>query len=363
MPFLKKQKQTLLRITIAVIIFFASFVFAASYFNKKRPTFASYIRYQEYVPQKPKWKLRKTNPPPPARSTEDPNEKLYVMIIDQEYSAKPFQCLFVDQWVRDMEESDFVDGVEIYSLNAWKNEECNISSITINELPKYTINPSSFLALKSMQLALERTDAEWFFLIGDAAYIKVHRFLDFFTSMKKNVKDKKTFMIGSCVEERYFFQMLLFDSGVLMSRDIVKMMAESENDHRWDVAFQTALPAEEIFAEIADNNGISMASKQTHEFLGRGFRNQSDYERLREKRFNDLPICKIPYELLVPGPSQLGICSAAIVALNDMSVWSAARGMSKGEFLEEAESLLSGIPDKLGYYWDRLYPTLCLRYN
>ena len=352
----------MLRITISIIIFFASFVFAINYFNKKRPTFASYVHSQEYLAEKPRWKLRKTNPPPPAHSNEDPKDKLYVMIIDQEYSAKHFQCLFVDQWMREVEETEYVDGVEIYSLNAWKNEECNISSITIDELPKFTINPSSFQLLKSMQLALNRTDAEWFFVVGDSAYIKVQRFLNFFLSKKNSIDNKKTFLIGSCVEERYFFQMLLFDSGVLMSRDIVKLMVESADDHRWDVAFQTALPAEEIFAEIADKNGLSMASKQTHEFLGRGFRNQSDYDRLREKRFDDLPICKIPYEILVPGPSELGICSAEIVAMNDMSVWSAARGITKEEFLEEAESLLAGLPDRLGYYWDRLYPTLCLRY-
>jgi hypothetical protein len=358
---LKKRRQIFFRLMTSVAIFIASFCLALYFFRKNYPSFSKYTHSQEYVPKHPNWKLRKQNPPPPERSKKSPIESLYVMIIDQEYSAQPFQCLFVDQWVNEMAESEYVDGIEIYSLNAWTNKECNISSITISQLPKHTINPSAFLALRSMQLALKRTDAEWFFMINDAAYINVRRFLDFFDLKKRTTDNRKTFMIGSCVEERYFFQMLLFDSGVLMSRDIVEMMADSENDHRWDVAFQTALTADEIFAEIADKNGISISSKQTHEFLGRGFRNIKDYDRLREKNFEGLPHCKIPIELLVPGPSQLGICSAQVFRMGDMSVWSALRGMSKMQFLEEAAAMLSALPENLGYYWDRLYPTLCLR--
>ena len=362
MPFLKKQRQIISRIIVGVVIFFLSFSLASLLMKKSQNSpFYKYLHFHAYNPPHPKWKLRKQNPPPPNNSHVTPSQKLYVMVIDEEYQPSKFQCLFVNQWVRNMEKSEVVDGIEIYSLNKWENTECNISSITINELPLQTINPSAFLLINSIKMALNRTDANWFFVIGDSAYIKVEKFLNYFQHIASENPPEDKFIIGNCVEERYFFQMLLLNSGILMSRSVMQQFVDTSDDHSWEIAFQTALTGEEILAEMADKNDIDIKTKHTNEFLGRGWRKPEHFDILRSKRFDVLPHCNIPYNYYVPGASELGLCSYDIVSLNHISVWSGVRGMSKFEFLDEAEDMLAGVPDYVSYYWDLLYPTLCIR--
>ncbi|KAI5482299.1 hypothetical protein TVAGG3_0866320 [Trichomonas vaginalis G3] len=155
--------------------------------------------------------------------------------------------------------------------------------------------------------------------------------------------------------------MLLLDSGILLSRSLVQKIVDTMDDHLWQVAFQIGLPADEILSEIVETLGIIVRDRQTDEFLGRGWRSEEHYKMFLNKSFDSLPICSIPFELLRPGASQLGLCSPRITQVNDMSVWSALNYQSKEDFLNTAEKMLENIPQNVCYYWDRLYPTICIK--
>lgn len=305
------------------------------------------------------WKLG-TNPPPPKLSKKNQTEKLYVMVLDNEYESKPHQCLMKKQWMDPFLQHPEIDGIEVYSVNAWTNEACNLSSITVPELPKQQVNPSAFLLYNSMKMFLERSDAGWLFIIGDAAYIKIPRFFEWLEmTMRSNNPLTEIYMIGSCVEERYFFQMLLSSSGILLSRSYVNHLVDSGSDQLWDVSFNVGITSEEILAKISDKLGVYIPGKQTHEFVGRGFTHASHYQKLLDKDFKGLPKCIIPHMYLHPEPGELGLCSAQVFKFDDMSIWSGLNHLSKQKFLEDAEKMMTGNPQSLGYYWDRLYLTLC----
>ncbi|EAX96547.1 hypothetical protein TVAG_256870 [Trichomonas vaginalis G3] len=308
------------------------------------------------------WKLG-TNPPPPKLSTNGQSDKLYVMILDSEFESRPHQCIMKRQWMDPFLEHVEVDGIEVYSANAWTNKECNLSSITIPELPEQKINPGAFLLYESLKLFLERSDAGWLYIIGDAAYIKVDRFFAWLGNiMKSHSALTENFIIGSCVEERYFFQMLLTSSGVLLSRAYVKRLVATRDDDLWDVSMAVGITADEILAKISDKIGVYIPGKQTSDLVGRGFTDASHYKILMDKDFDNLPKCNIPQEYLRPFAGELGLCTAQIMKFNDIRVWSATRHLGKQKFLEDAEEMLNNNPDSLGYYWDRLYLTLCKLY-
>ena len=315
-----------------------------------------------YIEKKPKWKLRNSNPLPPKLSLLSTNKQLYVMIIDDEFQSKPHQCKMKNQWINEFLENPRIDGIEFYSLNSWENNECNISSITINELPQQTFNPSSFLLIKSFELFLNRSNSEWLFITGDYSYIKTNRFFDYIDKVTNGyIPSRDRFMLGCCVEQRYFFQMLTINSGILFSRKLIEEYVNSINDHLWNVSFDVGINADEILAQISDKIGINIPSKQTHEFLGRTWRDINHFDLLLSKSFSNLPKCNIPYEYLRPPPGELGLCAAQIYPLNELSVWSALSMKGKDYFLENAELMLENIPSNVSYYWDRLYPTLCIK--
>ena len=289
---------------------------------------------------------------------------LYVLILDDEYQSSPHQCLMKKQWIDEFMKRPEIDGVEIYSVNYWENKDCNLSTITIDEIPTQQINPSAFLLYKSLELFLQRSEANWLYIIGDAAYIKVERFFNFFNKTIKKIHALyETYLLGSCVEERYFFQMLLSSSGLLASRKFVEKLLKTGKDELWKVSYTVGITADEILSKMADKMSIYVPGRQTNEFLGRGWAQKEMYDMLLTKNFSSLPKCKIPHEYLNPGAGELGLCTSSIVSVNDMSVWAGTRKryISKYDFLNNAEKMLENLPPDLHYYWDRLYPTLCLK--
>lgn len=349
------SKNTIL--IIALIPIFLGCVFFST-IKEENPQ-KQFEKRQVFKPKVYNWKLRQ-NPPPPKLSNVKQMDKVYVMVLDNEYKAASHQCIMKRQWMDPFLEHPQIDGVEVYSTNAWTNSECNLSSITIEEMPEQKINPSAFLLYHSLKLFLDRSDAAWLFLIGDAAYIKIDRFFSWLeTTTRSHNALTETFLIGSCVEERYFFQMLLTSSGILLSRNYVKRLVESRSDELWDVSFKVGITSEEILSKISDKLTVYIPGKQTHELVGRGFTHKKHYQMLMDKTFDDLPKCNIPFEYLRPAAGELGLCSAQVFKFDDMSVWSGLRHLTKKKFLETAEQMMTGNPPDLGYYWDRLYLTLC----
>ena len=348
-----------------MIIFTLPFFIFSCYFGFKNDDqqYIHQTQTQIYHQIQRNWKLHE-NPPPPHLSSLNTSKMLYVLILDDEYQASPHQCLMKQQWMDKFMERPEVDGVEVYSVNYWENKECNLSSITIDELPSQQINPSAFLLYKSLQLFLQRSEAGWLFIIGDSAYIKVDRFFDFFNkSTFRTNPERETYLLGSCVEERYFFQMLLSSSGLLLSRRFAEKLVKTGNDELWNVSYRVGITADEILSKIADKINVYVPGRQTTEFLGRGWAQKEMYEMLLSKNFSALPKCKIPREYLNPAPGELGLCISQIISIEKMSVWAGARKrfITKYDFLHNAERMLEDLPENLSYYWDRIYPTLCFK--
>jgi len=315
-----------------------------------------------YNPKPKKWKLRSQNPPAPRLSSVSDDKQIYVAIIDDEYQPKPHHCKMANQWVSEFLENPRVDGVEIYSANAWSHPDCNLSTITIPSMPPQLFNPSAYILLRTFKMFLQRSTSGYLFVIGDAAYIKTNQFFQYLDRVTTSTRPlSERFMIGCCVEQRYFFQMLMINSGIVFSRRLVEDYVNSSQDHLWNVSFDVGIASDEILAQISDKIGIHIPGKQTHYHLGRGWRVQKHYQYLKDKKFDELPQCNIPMEYLRPPPGELGLCAAQIYKVNEVFVWSGSRGMTKLQFLESAEEWLTDIPDNVAYYWDRLYPTLCLR--
>ena len=359
-----EKGKNLLIIGYVVLAFSIPFFIISVYlsFNLTPVLRKTTIQSKIYHQKERNWKLRTTLPPAPNLSKVSKSKSLYVMILDDEYEAKPHQCLMKKQWVDEFLKRGEVDGVEVYSTNYWINKECNLSSITINKMPEQKINPSAFLLYNSLKLFLERSDAGWLFIISDAAYIRTKRFFSFFNQKISNIDpERETFMIGCCVEERYFFQMLLISSGIIISRNFAKRIVNTGDDQLWNVSYTVGITAEEILAKISDKNGVYIPGKQTHEMIGRGFAYKEMYEMLKKKEFGSLKPCDIPVEFLRPQPGELGLCDAQLHQVDDMSVWAGTRFMSKYEFLKDAEEMIGGLPSNLYYYWERLYPTLCIK--
>lgn len=289
------------------------------------------------------------------------NGKLYISIIDTEYKESSHHCVLKKLWVDEIVKHDVVDAVEFYSVNGHHNKECNISFITPNRLPEQKIDPSAFLLLETLKIATKRTDSQWFLFVGDTAYVKVNEFLKYFDNITKENGEEYYFLKGSCVEERYFFQMLLLDSGLLVRRNTLETILSLQDDILWKVSMQSGFRGEEAFAKILDKLFLRIANYQNYEFLGRGFRKESDYDVLQSKNISSLKKCVVPSYVISREPGESGACTAAFIKLNDIVIWSGARFMSKKEFLERAESLLSNLPDNLHFYWDRIYPALCIK--
>lgn len=335
------------------------------------------LSYKDYIKSKPfqqkkiKWGNPNTNKNPPRHSTLKKSEdKLYIMIFDTEFQANKYQCIAKQQWVDPLSTEDFIDGIEFYSHSTYTNWECNISTIVPPQPPEQFMspNPSSWVISKALEMYLSRSDSGWVLLIGDAAYIDVEKFKDFFKHFK-TMKDplRKEYASGGCIEERYFFYMLILDSGILLSRKGAERVLETFSKNTWEVAYQIGLNGEEALSQIFIHNLISPQGSANDLFLGREFVSSDDLELLSDitvnnmpYKINTLPQCIIPkmYYSIRPGESNL--CSYTVTPLNQIIIWSGSgKYQSKLEFLTKAPKILQNIPPILSYYWSPVKPKLC----
>ncbi|OHT17136.1 hypothetical protein TRFO_12665 [Tritrichomonas foetus] len=307
------------------------------------------------------WDDYRKNPEYHGKTDPETSNSLYVMILDSENKAQPFQCIMKKQWVDQLSQKRFVDGIEYYSRIHWTNPECNISTIVTPKSKYNAINPSSWILLNSFKMFLERSNAAWLFVINDAAYMDVGKFESFFDEYKKKKMPRNNIYItGSCIEQRYFFQMLLIDSGILMSRKAVQDFTASNVMNTWEVTCEVGINADETLAQVGDQIYIYVRNSAENRFVGREFRNLSDFSILEKREFQHLKKCEVPDVYINNPPGEQGICSSEITPFKNIIIWAAAGNkISKLDFLEKAPQMLKNVPDYLGYFWAQTRPQLC----
>ena len=314
-----------------------------------------------YKPNVIKWDKDYVNPKHQKKTDANNSQSLYIMIIDSEFKPKHFQCLMKKQWVDELLKQDFVDGAEYFSRIHWENEECGISTIVTPPSIYKTLNPTSWILLNSLKMFLERSDSAYLFLVGDATYIKVPEFINFFKEFSKFKSPREyLYSSGSCIELRYFFQMFLIGSGILLSRKLVTNLVEEEAMQTWMVACEVGINSDESLSQICDQFGMYPQNNANNQFVGQEFRYKTDYNIILSKNFDNLPKCEIPKEYINNIPGTPGVCSKEIIKFKDVISWSGAgRNATKLFFLENAKLMLENLPDFLGYYWSQSHPRLC----
>lgn len=334
------------------------------------PKFRNYIKSYVYKSKPAEWSNPKLNPPSSSKNVS--GKTLYIAIIDSEYGSHPFQCLMKKQWVDEISEYGFVDKIEYYSRIRWTNSNCNITTI-VTPPPKFknTLNPTTWILVNTLEMFLQRSNSPYLLLIGDACYLKVNDFVDYFAEFKNQI-------LGGCIEQRYFFQMLLIESGILISRQTVKKFLSNSVMNTWNVGSEVGITADEIFSQVGDQAGFYIKNYVENRFVGREFREHSDFDRLKHKKFDDLPPCNIPSIYIYNPPGEQGICSSEITKFNRIIIWSASlpadptksvqikssefeseSAKNKFDFLKNAEQMIENNPDFLAYYWAQSKPRLC----
>jgi hypothetical protein len=319
-------------------------------------------KFQVFTEPPPPKRPNPPNPPPVKRAahTADSNGSLSVLVLDLDNKPAPHHCLLKNQWMTPFLEQNWIENVDIYSLSSWKHPACDLHALFVPPSPRHYVDPSAWLFVKSLQTALNRTTSAWFYIVGDSVYIRPEPFYDFFqTRINHTNGHTQVAMNGGCIEKRYFFQMFVLDSGIFMSRAAAQRLVDPERLEVWDVAMEAGIHYDEILAHLSDEIGVGLRGSSNDQFVGRTFRNVSDFDILRKKDFDTLAPCMVPREYLMLRPGELGLCSSRITKFNSVFAWSAAHTIGKVEFLAEAEKLLAGNPDDLGYFWDLTKPKLC----
>lgn len=304
------------------------------------------------------------NPLPPHLAEKNnvlPEHSLYVIVLDEMNSPAHYHCITKKLWMNNFTQNYLVDGVEIYSFAGWYNKECNLTSINIKPPPYKMTDFSSWRLHEALKESLNRTDAGFFFIVGDAAYINTERFFQKFLSVSGRYSGfSNAFASGGCIERRYFFQMFSLSSGIFLSRFMVQKILNLE--WKWNVSIEIELPAEESLSQILDTAGQYILYGHIDNMIGAHWLNPEHYSYLKFKKFDKLTKCQVPESYLNPEPGKNGVCSTRINKMNDIIVWAGSINnsfQSKEDFLSNAPDFLDKLPDNIGYYWEKYLPHLC----
>ena len=301
------------------------------------------------------FKPNKQNPDPPNHANNKANS-FYTLIFDDVYEPKDYHCIMYDQWIDSLIDSELVDGIEIYSLNGWKHPKCKLSTVTVPPPPVKMYDPTSWQMLKSLEMFLERSQSNWLFLVGDAAYIRVPKFLSFMAETMRN--NRGSVAKGGCVEVRYFFQMLELASGIVLSREAVEKIVAL--DTHWNVSIRTEMNGEQALGHALNNIRMHVPWLHTNGFVGNAFYSSKDYKILAGGEFSKLNKCFVRDELKNPPPGTSGNCAKDSQKFRDVFSWAGGGKNNRKEFLENAETWLSAADDSVGVIWERRNPVLCL---
>lgn len=292
-----------------------------------------------------------------------PREALYIAIIDQSYHPEPYQCLMYHQLVQNFtNEFTEIDNVEFYSLNDYSHPNCSLRTSTVPPPPGdlNLIDPSSWLVKEVLESYIYRSDAQFLFLVNDAAYIHKPKLINFFKEYSNKYNPMKIpLILGNCIERAYFFRYNSIDSGVLLSRRAVLDILKE--DDKWNVTIILGVKGQEALAHVAASTGMYVPYPSVPNFIGTSFLNELDLKRMRSKNFTNLPKCEIPNKILDPDPGMNGVCIKFPQKMNEVLSWAGGgyTPESKAIFLNEAQQLLENVPDYVGYVFHKLWIRLC----
>lgn len=296
------------------------------------------------------------NPPPKKHLGKI--KSIYFLILDSQNQPQHFQCLTKKLWIDEMLQDLSVDGIEFYSLNHWINNACNLSSITVNAKKISMQNPQTFLLYRSLHLFMQRSSAEYLCIIGDASFIRVKPFLNFFHEVTRNIDGRKSlWATGNCIEERYFFKMNSLDSGIIISRKTVEELLKKKD--MWNITIELAHPPGEAFAQILDAVGVSVMSTDNSFFLGRQWEKIQDFSEMIKGNYNNIPICEIPAENLISRPGLISNCNKKVTQLKKVLSWAGGGNNNKTEFLENVKHVYDNLPNNIGFFWNCRHPQIC----
>lgn len=305
--------------------------------------------YNEYI---------EPNPPPRKASQQlTNNQKLYIAIIDTEYRPSKHHCVMREAWINEVEQLEFVDGVELYSNASFSNEECQISSVSFPPPPsKFRLqhNPSCIIIRNMLKQYLERSDAGWLLYVTDSSFVNVKNLQNIIKSMFCNNPIKDPRVTGQCIEMRDYFQIFQKNSGSLISRKAATLLTTSNMNKTWDVSCEIEIDFTEAIAHALDINGLYAIRNDNNLFLGSPFVSKSDYDALLTKSFSNIQSCPAKYE------SQR-VCHPTIQSFKSLAVWSGVgEHMNKYDFMKNAKKMFESAEFYLSFKYNVYRSELCI---
>ena len=322
------------------------------------PVYSALSHYKIYHEKVQKYTGDDKNPLPIHHAVNSITNRLYFLILDDEYKPMPHQCLSKKLWMDEMIKDPHIDGIEWYSINHWTNTECQITPITFPPPKEPTLDPSSYLLYHALIAFTQRSNAEFLCIIGDAAYIRVKPFLNFFEEKTKDIKGNiMMWGTGNCIEQRYFFRMHTIEPGIIVSRQtIIKMLNQKK---LWDISISLMHHSDEAFGQIIDSVGIYVPPTDSSLFLGRQWEHYEDFQNMILENYSNLPKCVLSQKNLISQPGELSSCNKEITRLKEVISWAGGGGSNKTAFLQNVERIYNHLSDDIGFFWNCRHPQIC----
>ena len=349
-----KKNSSFIHIIIALIFLIFSILKVLEY---PFPVFSKFSHYKISHEKFPKYTGDNNNPIHRSSISSIPNS-LYFLVLDDEYRPMPHQCLSKKLWMNEMLKDPHVDAIEWYSINHWTNTECNITPITVPPPKQPTFDPSSHLLYHALHNFIQRSNANFLCIIGDAAYIRVKEFINFFDERTKGIDgDFFEWAVGNCIEHRYFFRMHAIEPGIIVSRQtILQMLQKTQN---WEIAISLMHHSDETFGQIIDSVGIYVPPTDTSLFLGRRWEFNEDFQNMLIGNYSYLPDCVIPLKNFATIGGELTSCNKKITQLKKVISWAGGGDSNKTAFLQNVERIYKNLPNNIGFYWNCRHPQIC----
>ncbi|EAX99269.1 hypothetical protein TVAG_112850 [Trichomonas vaginalis G3] len=298
------------------------------------------------------------NPYPPPRKSNHSipdKDKLYIAVMDSVYEPTELLCTLYDSWIKEVQEMQFVDAVEIYSLSSYSDSNCSLRTITFADPPKqFPINrsPSCYLMYSLFKMFLARSTANWILIVSDGAYVNPKLLPKFISKYANSSYYDSPLAKGQCQELRDNFQIFAPNSGVLLTRSAVK--AVFDRPRKFEISCQIELPAYETITHVLDQIDIMPIHNHDFRFLGQPFTKSKYFKWIDSGDYSKVKNCTSGY-------SSPRICYPRSYKIKDLVVWAGSgKKIDKIKFLLGAKRWLDLAPDNLGFMYNTYETDICI---
>lgn len=275
--------------------------------------------------------------------------------MDSVYEPSELMCVLHKSWVKDVRSLPFVDGVEMYSISSYEDPNCSMKTLTFADPPKnFPIHrsPSCYLLYTMFKMFLERSDANWFMIVSDGAYVNPTLLPEFIETYANHSYYDEPLAKGQCQELRDNFQVFAPNSGVLMTRAAVEGVLKSPR--KFEISCQIELPAFDTISHVLDQIDIMPIHNHEFKFLGQPFSKRKYHKWIEAKDFSKAKPCLFGY-------NSPRICYARSHKLKDVVVWAGAgKKMDKITFLKGAPFWMYNVPDNIGFMYNVYQTEICI---